>query len=231
MPHNQLRLQGGVIETETPVINQAGIAVSNRIRFKPDPQGMSLPEKLGGWAKFYASAITNGVVRALWGWQDTADNQWIALGIDSATDSLAAIQCTVNGATGLTSATGVLKNISPKTITDAVPVTITATAGSNLFTLTDPNIASPLSVPPYQMALYITNPISVSGIVLSGMYNITSADGTGDNQFLATDVLGNPAYAAYSTASPAITGVVFTSGTPHTLTISFTGPYTVPPGE
>ena len=113
MPHQQLKFQGGVIETETPVINQTGIASSNRIRFLPDIQGLSLPQKLGGWAKFYASQITAGIVRALWGWQDTNGNQWIAYGADVASggapgDALGAIQCSVDGGTGLTSATGTL---------------------------------------------------------------------------------------------------------------------------
>jgi hypothetical protein len=233
LPHNQLRIQGGVIETETPVINQTGIAVSNRIRFKPDPQGLTLPEKLGGWAKFYASTITNGIVRALWGWQDTNNKQWIGLATDnSSAAELAVIQCTVNGTTGLTSATGTIQNITPGILSSNCEVFCVVTAGSSLVNITDDNFGS-FSFPSvdssiYNYAIDIITPISVGGIVIYGLYPIVSFTNTGP-VISATDILGNNLPAQYTvTNNIAITSVTFTSGSPNTLTIHFTGPYTFP---
>src|SRR6185312_2022133 len=140
MPHNQLRIQGGVIVNETPVINQTGIASSNRIRFKPDPQGLSLVEKLGGWARFWATQITNGVVRALHGWQETDNDQWLAFATDNPTGAvLGAVQCSVSA--GITTATGTLQNLTPPIFTSNPPVLIVATGGSNQFTLFDNFVA------------------------------------------------------------------------------------------
>ena len=199
MPHNQLRIQGGVVETETPVINQTGIATSNRIRFKPDPQGLSLPEKLGGWAKFYANAITAGVVRALWGWQDTNSNQWIAFGADSPTATeLGAIQCTVSGSTGLTSATGTLQNITPSSFSTLGPLDFETAAGSNLVNYFDSQ-APTITPNPQYISVYLTTPVSVGGIVLSGQYQqvTTGTYLVGDGQLIVTDILGNPIPAAF----------------------------------
>ena len=174
MPHNQLKFQGGVIETETPVINQTGIASSNRIRFLPDIQGMSLPQKLGGWAKFFASQITVGVVRALWGWQDTNNNQWIALGADSAyatAEGLQVIQCTRSGATGLTSATGTLTNITPFVDSNGTNVSVSSVAGSNLFTVQDA-VSGGVGVPPEVVSVYLLMPVSLVVVILSCIYPI-----------------------------------------------------------
>lgn len=237
MPHNQLRLVGGTVVNETPVINQAGIAVSNRIRFKPDSQGLSLPEKLGGWSRFYASTITAGVVRALWGWQDTNNAQWIAFAADSSSATeLGAIQCTVNGSTGLTSATGSLINITPNTFSTQTSVHMETASGSNLVSYSDPNVPT-ISPTPNSASIYITNPVSVGGIVLNGQYALTDLPSPAtlrDGSIVATDILGNPLNAVFSTgAGPfTITTVTFTSGTPNTLTISFSGgPYTIPVGD
>ena len=117
MPHAKLSLILGVVENETQSLNQSSISKSNRIRFRPDPQGLSLPEKLGGWARFWANKIgngspTTGIVRALWPWQDTGLNQWLAYGTDNgggfpsstSTAELGVLQCELSGATGLTTA-------------------------------------------------------------------------------------------------------------------------------
>ena len=203
-----------------------GIASSNRIRFLPDIQGLSLPQKLGGWARFFASQITVGVVRALWGWQDTNGNQWIAYGADVASGgapgaALGAIQCTVSGATGLTTATGSVMDLMPLTASSQYPVSVQAVAGSPNFTITDNNPSAPV---PTNGTVYVTNPISVGSVIL-GVQNSSAAyqviNGGVSYEILATDVLGNPLYAASSTANIAITGVTFTGGTPNTLTITF----------
>lgn len=234
MPHNTLRIQGGVVTNETPVLNQAGIASSNRIRFKYDPQGLSLVEKLGGWARFLATQLTGAIVRALWGWQDTNGNQWLAYAEDSATaTSLWAVQCTVNGTTGLTSATGTPKNITPNTFSSQGNCQFETAAGSNQVSYHDFN-APTISPNPLITTVYISPPVSVGGIVLSGNYATLPNELVGTGIILATDVLGNPLPASYTTinAFDTIGGVVFTPGSPATLTITLSASsYIFPVGE
>ena len=79
MAYQHLTLTNGANTVETPALNQAGISSSQFVRFKPDPNGNILPEKLGGWAKFYANPIYS-IVRAILGWEDTDANKWIAFG-------------------------------------------------------------------------------------------------------------------------------------------------------
>lgn len=246
MPHARLQLQGGVNEQDTPVINTAGVAVSNRIRFKYDPLGLSLPEKLGGWAKFFANTITSGIARAMWGWQDTNNNQWIGLGLDSTTTGqLDAIQCTVNGTTGLTSATGSLMNITPNqssaqsTIGYAANLITPLSLTGNSYGVVLRNTGiSTLGQKPGQYQVYIVVPIAVGGVILSGLVPITydsGGPGATNQSYIITavDILGNPLYPQFLTeANVGITSVGFTGGTPNTLTIHYSVvSYTVAVGD
>ena len=234
MPHNTLRLQGGVVVNETPVLNQAGIAACNRIRFKYDPQGLTLVEKLGGWAKFCTTQLIGKIIRALWAWQDTNANKWLAYGTanfgsPSATQ-LAVLECSTSGVTGLTTG-GVPTDITPRSLSDASPPAFQATSGSDLYTSRDPTLGGAL---PNTMAVYITTPVSVAGTVLQGLYNtLTPSGGSGTLfQVIGTDVLGNPVNAPFSTTlllTPiTITSVTYTTGT---LVFHWSTPaYTIPVG-
>lgn len=231
MPHNRLQFQGGVNVQDTPVINTAGIAVSNRIRFKYDPLGLSLPEKLGGWAKFSATQFIGLIFRALWAWQDTDDGQWLAFGTDNTGGhaELGVLPCTVSGSTGLTTG-GTVQDITPRALSDAAPPAFQTTISTSLYTSLDPNLGGAL---PNTMAIYVTTPISVGGNVLRGLYNtLTPAGGSGTLfQIEGTDVLGNPLNAAFTSTlllTPiTVTSVAFSGGA---LTFHFTGPYTVTVG-
>jgi len=59
MPEVPLKLIPGVRADLTPTLNQAGISSCNLIRFKDQ-----LPQKLGGWSKFYPFALT-GIPRSI----------------------------------------------------------------------------------------------------------------------------------------------------------------------
>lgn len=231
MPHNTLRLQGGVVVNETPVLNQAGIASCNRIRFKYDPQGLTLVEKLGGWARFYVNAITSGIVRALWAWQDTSGTRWLAYAADSSTLTtnivVGAIPCSTNPTTGITTGHNPVSIVQPTTMTSMAPVSVQAISGSNIFQLKDPNFIGLLNANNIY-TVYITNPIAVAGIVLQGQYSISSIlnAGTGTVNIAAYDILGNPLNAKYSTNTNGISGGTFTAGTPNTIT--FTGSFNIP---
>jgi len=81
MPHVSLKLMPGVDVTKTAALNEAAISEAQLIRFIPDRTLGGLVQKLGGWTRFYASAI-GSIVRSLWAWEDTNANSYLAVGAD-----------------------------------------------------------------------------------------------------------------------------------------------------
>ena len=81
MPHSALKLMPGVDVNKTPALNEAAISESQLIRFIPDRTLGGLVQKLGGWTRFYAAQI-GSTVRALWAWEDTNANSYLAVGSD-----------------------------------------------------------------------------------------------------------------------------------------------------
>ena len=221
LPHQSLRIVGGAIQSETPVLNETGLASTQLIRIKPDPQGLSLPEKIGGWARFYATQITN-VVRAILGWEDTNANRWIAYGTTSTTSSvLQAVQCTTNATTGTTTAStagSAVFTITPQFLSDSSPLNFQTNSGSPVITIVDSIITG---VSSYD-SVFISTPVSVGGIILSGLY-ATSAASTNSYLISATNVLGNSNPAAFSTVSAAltVTGGTYTAGSPGSLALTY----------
>ena len=173
MPHASLKLVPGVNQNRTPALNEAAISTSQLIRFVPDAQGIGLPQKLGGWTKYFANPIAS-VVRCLWAWADANGNKYLAIGAVDALETL-----TEN----------ILRNVTPNTITYNVAVDVNTTSGSNEveIVVTGSNITSYDSV-------YIQTQISVGGLVLFGMYQCYAV-GIDSFFIYATDVLGQPQYA------------------------------------
>lgn len=221
MPHGTVKITSGVVTVETPALNEAGISACNLIRYKPDPQGLMLVETLGGWSRFYATQITNPV-RALQAWEDTNANKWIAYGTSSMTaSSLVAIQCSQNATTGITTASSSSTyqyNITPQYLSDSTQIIFSTTAGSSLVVVTDQSITG---LSGYD-GVFISTPVSVGGLILSGQYAITSLAGD-QYEINATNILQQPAYAAYSTLSSpiAVTGGTYSAGSPSTLTLTY----------
>ena len=83
MPHAALKLIPGVDVTKTPTLNEAAISQSQLIRFVPDRTLGGLVQKLGGWTKFYNNTL-GSIVRALWAWEDTNSNSYLAVGAEGA---------------------------------------------------------------------------------------------------------------------------------------------------
>ena len=211
MPHAALTLQPGVDVIKTPTLNEAAISSSNMIRYLPDKPGTAFPQRIGGWVKYCTTALTSSI-RALKSWEDLSANTWLGIG------------CT-NGVYALLSGTNTPNNISPRTATTNNPVNISATAGSGTFTINDANS----NVNNYS-SVYITTPISVAGIILSGIYSVASSPST--SQYTIT----NATNAVYSTnqtatitnASPAVITVASAPVTGTVVTFSTTG--TLPTG-
>ena len=229
MPHASVTITAGAVQTETPALNSAGISSCNNIRLKPDPKGIILPEKIGGWAKFYGSSLVS-LARALWAWEDINANKWLAVGLQSQTSGANAGQAQLGVMSGVANAQGITQataytDITPQQTTDSVAVSFATTAGSPTVTITD---ATTTGITGYT-SVYLTVPVSVGGFVLSGLYQAASVNST-QYTIQAANLLGSPLGATYSTS----TGITVTggsaSGTAVTLTWS-TPSYTFPTGE
>jgi len=81
MPHQSLKLLPGVDVNKTPALNEAAISDGQLIRFIPDRTLGGLVQKLGGWTRFFPTAI-GSTIRALWAWEDTNANSYLAVGAD-----------------------------------------------------------------------------------------------------------------------------------------------------
>ena len=186
MPHASLRLKPGIDVNETPALNEAGISQSNLIRFIFDRNGIGLVQKLGGWTKYYGTQL-NAKVRALWAWEDTNANKWLAAGTESdgsGQAELAILNGTL-GSNGITTAT-LLNNITPRTSSDNVAVDFTTVSGSPIVTIKD---ATTVGITSYD-SVYITTQVSVGGLILYGLYP-TITLGSNTYQIVARDVLNN----------------------------------------
>lgn len=157
MPFGEIKLIPGVNVERTPTLNEAGISTSQLIRFKD-----SLVQKYGGFQKYYPFA-TGGVPRDLHAWQDLNADDHLAVG---STTQLSVIS------------DGTLDNITPQTLsTDFKPLVI-ATALSTTITIVDPNIDTVTTFD----AIYFETPVSVGGVVLSGVHPIVNVSGTSSFQ-------------------------------------------------
>jgi len=208
MPHVALRIIPGVNTNETPAMNQAGVAQSNLIRYRYDPNGNHLVEKLGGWQRF-VSTTQPAKVRALWAWEDTDSSAHLAVGTENLPASSQAQLSVITGASQ--------SNITPRTATDNVTPAASSTSGSAIITITD---ATTTGITSYD-SVYIPTQISIGGVVLFGLY-ACNPDGhinTTTYTVQAVDALGNALAATASSTSPALPQFATTSGS-STVTVT-----------
>lgn len=188
MPWSDVKLRPGVNAESTQTLNEAGISVSSLIRFKS-----GLAQKRGGWDKFYNFAV-GGVPRALHAWQDFNENDRLAVG---STTNLSVI---TNGS---------LANITPQIYVSDVNPNFSTTSGSAYVTITDSNIANVTT----DDAVEFRTPVSIGGIVLSGVYPIDLVLGTTQYRVLAgTTATSTQANATITGATQANPCVITTSG-------------------
>jgi len=81
MPHGSFKILPGVDTNKTPALNEAAISQSQLVRFISDRTIGGLVQKLGGWSK-YISSKAGSIVRALWAWEDTNANSYLAIGAE-----------------------------------------------------------------------------------------------------------------------------------------------------
>lgn len=149
MPLAPIKFRPGINVEFTPTLNEGGWSGCNRIRFRAGQ-----PEQLGGWVKYYGSAMP-GIPRTLHAWESLASDHYLGIGTDSSL---------------LTLTNGVLVNRTPFVSDDDVAPDFSTTSGDTLVTVAD--VGSNTSDGQY---IGIIVPVSVGGIVLHGTYEVVEA--------------------------------------------------------
>ena len=199
MPHASLKLIPGVDQTRTEALNEAALWESNLIRFMPDRQGQGLPQKLGGWTQFI-STRTWDTIRALHAWADTNTNNYLAIGAENSLFSSNVPTQAVR--------------VSPQYYTANISVSVSTTSGSSNVTISDTgsNITSFDSI-------YISTPISVGGVILSGYYS-TKAVGANSYVVVAKNIIGNLTPATSTVVSGGAVPTFTSSTSTPTITVT-----------
>lgn len=153
MAFGSVRLTPGVNVEKTPTLLEAGYAATQLVRFRD-----GLCQKLGGWVSFYPFAIA-GVPRDLHAWADLNSIDHLLVGTTVQLDVIT---------------NGTLQNVTPQTLTSDFAPNFSTVNTTPTVTIVDPNIAN---VTINDSVLFNT-PVSVGGIILSGIYPIASIVGT-----------------------------------------------------
>lgn len=188
MSFGSVKLIPGVNVERTPTLNEAGYSQSQLGRFKD-----SLFQKLGGWTRYYPFVLA-GAPRDLHPWEDLNGTGHLAV---ATTTQLSIIT------------SGSLQNVTPQTlITDFSP-DFTTTSSSAVVDVSDLNIAN---VTNYD-SVFFNTPISVGGLILSGLYPIDQSTGTTSFQITASknatsSVSGGGAVPSFATTNGSATVTV-----------------------
>lgn len=189
-------------QNETPALNETGISETQLVRFIFDRQGLGLVQKLGGWTKFYPSAL-NGITRALWAWADTEAVSRLAFGNQNGASNF-------TGQLGVIT-DGVLDDITPQSLTDNVTLAASSVAGSPYITITD---NANLGITAYN-TVFIPVHISIGGLILFGLYRCDPNGFLSATQYTveAKNIFGDPLPASVTSASPVVPQVTTGLGT------------------
>lgn len=152
MPFGAVVLKPGVSIDTTPTYNQAGIQTSQLIRFRDQ-----LVQKMGGWTKFYPFAV-GGVPRDLHAWQDLNKTDYLSIGTTTNFSIISG---------------GTLQNITPQTLLSDNTPNFSTTNGSSTVEITDSNIDAVTTFD----SVFFNTPVSVGGLILSGLYPIAQVTG------------------------------------------------------
>lgn len=160
MAFGSLTLRPGVTVEATPTLNEAGYSSTNLVRFQS-----GLVQKIGGWVKYYPLPVT-GIPRDLHAWQDLNETGHLAVG--------STLQFGV--ITGSS-----LQDITPQQKTTNFAPNFTTTLSSTTVTVDDSNISTVTTFD----SVFFNTPVSVGGIVLSGLYPIDLVTGANTYQITA----------------------------------------------
>lgn len=203
MPFGAVVLAPGVNVEKTPTLLQAGYSQTQLVRFRD-----GLVQKIGGWVAFYPLALA-GVPRDMHAWADLNSVNHLLVGTTTQLDVIT---------------NGVLLDITPQTLTSDFSPNFSTVNTTPTVTIVDPNISN---VTINDSVLFNT-PISIGGLILSGIYPIASIVGTHSYTIIAkanaTSTANNagavPVFTTTSTSS--IVSVALTKhGTTAGVTVVF----------
>jgi hypothetical protein len=198
MPHSTLKLIPGVDENRTMALNEAALSYSNLIRFVPDRQGIGLPQKLGGWTRYFPTSL-GATPRAMVAWEDTNNFKRLAIGCQDTGDAAVGAPLYV-----LTDSN--LQAITPQSATHNITASATTVSGSSTVTINDTasNITSFDSV-------FVKTHISVGGIIIFGFYQCTILSAN-SYQINLSDALGYPVFATSGVTGGSVASFTTASG-------------------
>jgi hypothetical protein len=184
MPWGAITLKPGVDVQKTLSDNEAGVSVSQMIRYKE-----GLIQTYGGFQTYVSFTIAS-TIRDLHAWQDVNGHAHLGIG---ATGNLGVITA------------GSYQDITPQTTTTNPAPNFSITASSNVVTVVDANA----NVSTFN-TVYFNTPISLGGILLNGAYPIVSALSTGSYTIIAaanasTTVASSGKLPVFSTSSGSAT--------------------------
>ena len=183
MPWQSVTLQPGTNVELTPTLNTAGYLRTLNLRFKA-----GLAQKLGGWSKYVAISFS-GTIKSLWGWLDLNNVKRLSVaattGVTIITDGLPAV-------------------VTPQLLeTDGQPV-FSSTSADATIGITDAD-TNGLTTNDH---VYFRTPVSIGGVILSGIYPISTITGassyTIEAQALATATRANLVISNITQANPGV---------------------------
>ena len=130
--HATLKLIPTVDTNRTPALNEAAISSTQLIRFIKDRENLGLVQKLGGWTRYFASAL-GAVPRALWAWRDNLTNDYLAVGCSTSG---------INGGPLFVIENNTANNITPQSFEDDPAVDCSTTINTSLVTIGDPGFSA-----------------------------------------------------------------------------------------
>lgn len=160
MAWGSVTLRSGVSVDWTPTLNEAGISQSQLIRFRD-----SLAQKYGGWAKFYPFAVS-GVPRDLHAWEDLNGTKHLSVGTTTAFGVIT---------------NGTFQGITPQTLVSNFSPNFSTVINTPTVTIVDPNISTVTTFD----SVFFNTPISIGGIILSGLYPLVNVTGATSYQITA----------------------------------------------
>lgn len=153
MPWGAIQLIPGVDVQKTLAANQAGVSVSQLIRYKE-----KMIQTIGGWVSL---TTVPSVVRDIHPWQ--------GIGLGDPYISLAA----TGGVTVYNSSGAITQDITPQTFTTNPTPNFSISSGSNLVTVVDGGSSATTF-----NTVYFNTPVSIGPYLLNGAYRINSVGGS-----------------------------------------------------
>jgi hypothetical protein len=193
MGRSTVTLRPGLNVEITPTQNQGGYSATQLGRFKA---GMF--QKIGGWVRFFPTKV-DGVPKAAHTWKDLSNVNHFAMGTMTDLDVITS---------------GSYQDVGPQVLTTNPAINLATTINSNIVTVVDTAVSN---ITNYD-AVFFNTPVSIGGVILSGLYQVTANITPTSYQFVAQS------YATATVVAPGGVIPTFTtvSGSAN-VTVTFTG--------